>query len=303
MNIISYENNEAVKYNTAVALGNFDGLHIGHQILINTMTKSARERNLKSAVLLFKNHTRTVTKDLKSGILTNYKQKIDILDDLGVDIVYTMDFNRDIMKLSCESFVENILVKKLRAKLVVIGFNYKFGYKASGDSIYLAKLGEKYGFEVIVLGPVYENGIIVSSTIIRKLIKNAKIKEATNLLGKPYTINGIVVDGKKRGTTMGFPTANLKLDSNYLIPKFGVYKTNTIFEGNKYLSITNVGKNPTFEGENISIETHILNFNENIYGKKISVEFIDFIRDEKRFTNKDALKDQVMKDIEAVKLN
>jgi riboflavin kinase/FMN adenylyltransferase len=186
---------------------------------------------------------------------------------------------------------------------VVIGFNYRFGYKASGDSIYLAQLGEKYGFEVIVLGPVYENGIVVSSTIIRKLIKNARIKEATNLLGKPYTINGVVVDGKKRGTAMGFPTANLKLDSNYLIPKFGVYKTNTIFEGNKYLSITNVGKNPTFEGESISIETHILNFNESIYGRKISVEFIDFVRDEKRFTNKDALKDQVMKDIETVKSN
>ncbi|SHI00019.1 bifunctional riboflavin kinase/FAD synthetase [Sporanaerobacter acetigenes] len=303
MKIIKYEKNNTINAKTAVALGNFDGLHIGHQKLIETMIKESRIKKLKSSVLLFNNHTKTVLNNVKAPeILTTNEQKTELLESLGLELIYSMDFNAEIMKLSPEEFVKKILIDRLNAKLVVVGFDYKFGYKATGDSEVLKQLGKNYGFEVIIIGPVYSGDNIVSSTLIRDLLKKGKVKEASELLGRPFTMNGKVISGEKRGKSMGFPTANLSIEYNYLIPKFGVYKTKTVVNNKEYLSLTNVGTNPTFDEAKIHIETHILDFNENIYGEKISIKYLDFIREEIKFNTKGELMVQVKNDIKAVKM-
>ncbi|SDY84690.1 riboflavin kinase / FMN adenylyltransferase [Proteiniborus ethanoligenes] len=284
--------------NTAVALGNFDGLHLGHQYLIEEMKKSAREKNLTTSVFTFNNDTLVKFKTNKSNnILTSNDQKISLLEDMGVEILYIVDFTESLMHMTPYEFVKNIIVEELRAKLVVIGFDYRFGYKAQGDGEFLKKAGEEFGFEVHIIQPITKDNNIISSSYIRELINEGLIREANTLLGRPFTISGTVIKGKGRGKGLGFATANLKLSTDYQIPRLGVYKTHTHVNGKKYLSVTNVGNNPTFNDAGFSFETHIIDFNEDIYGKKIEVLFDDFIRDEIKFSNKDELINQVMDDI------
>ncbi len=297
MEIYTYENNAYIKQETGVALGNFDGLHLGHQKLIKTITTECSRKGLKSSILLFNNHTKT-TLDEKSNlkILTSNEQKLDILDSLGVELIYTMNFNSSVMKLTPEEFATKILVEKMKAKLVVVGFNYRFGYKAKGDANYLRKLGAKLGFEVIIVEPVYDDNQVISSTLIRELIKNGYIEKANRLLYSPYTIEGKVVSGKKRGKKLGFPTANLKLVYNYLIPRYGVYATKTIIDNVEYNSLTNVGTNPTFDNDICSIESHIFDFNKDIYNNKIKIRFLKYLREDKKFNTKEDLIEQINKD-------
>lgn len=304
MKIIDLNNYEEKKHETAVALGNFDGIHIGHQYLIEEMIKKAKERNLKSSILLFKNHTRTILKNKCKTplyIITSNNQKLEILNQLGIETVYTINFDENIMKLSSKEFVENIIVRKLNSKLVTVGFDYKFGYKALGDSNYLKKLGMEKGFSVDVIDPIYVGEDIVSSTIIRNLIKLGDIDKGNKLLGRYYTITGTIIGGKNRGSKIGYPTANIKLDHNYIIPKTGVYKTITLLGDKKYLSLTSIGYNPTFKEKELKIENHILNFSHNIYGKPIKIEFIKFIRDNIKFGTVEELIKQIKMDIESVK--
>ena len=304
MEIIDLNNYEEKKYETAVALGNFDGIHIGHQYLIEEMIKNAKGRNLKSSILLFKNHTKTILKNdhnIPLHIITSNSQKLELLNKLGIEIVYTMNFDDSIMKLTSKEFVENIIIGKLNSKLVTVGFDYKFGYKASGDSDYLKQLGMEKGFSVNVIKPIYVGEDIVSSTIIRNLIKTGHIDKGNKLLGRYYTITGIVIKGKNRGSKIGYPTANIKLDHNYIIPKIGVYKTTTLLGDKKYSGLTSIGYNPTFKGKELKIENHILNFNDNIYGKPIEVKFIKFIRDDIKFDTGQELIKQIKKDIACIK--
>lgn len=298
IDISKYEEN---RFNTAVALGNFDGIHIGHQQLIKTMVERSKELSLNNSLLLFRNHTKTVIDHNRPKVITNNDQKLKIAKDLGVNLIYTMDFNEEVMKLSGEEFVKNILLDRIKAKLLVVGFDYRFGYKASGNADYLKELGNKFNFQVEVVRPVYENDQIVSSTTIRNLISEGRIREANNMLGRDYTLIGTVISGKNRGNKLGFPTANIDPIDNYVLPKTGVYKTNTIIDGCKYLSVTNIGYNPTFNEDILKIESHILEFSDNIYGKKLEIEFIDYIREDIKFTNKDELIYQINKDIELAK--
>ena len=302
MEILTFENNEKIQQGTAIALGNFDGLHLGHQCLIKKMISESRKKGLKSSVLLFNNHTRSIiTEGIEPGIITSNDQKIRILDSLGVELIYSMNFDKEVMKLTPEEFVVKILIDKMKANLVVVGFNYRFGHKAKGDVEYLRKLGVKFGFEVIVLDPVYNNDYIISSTLIRKLIKSGAIEEANKLLDRPYTIEGKVISGKKRGKEMGFPTANLEPYTNYLVPKFGVYKTKTIVDNIEYISLTNVGINPTFDNNIWSIESHILGFNKDIYDNKISLKFLKYLREDIKFNTKEELVNQMKEDIKSIK--
>lgn len=304
MEIIDLDNYEEKRYETAVALGNFDGIHIGHRYLIQSMVEKAKERDLKSSVLLFKNHTKDIlesNKDFKVNIITSNDQKFKILQDLGVEIVYIMNFNKSIMKLTGKEFVEKIIIGKLNSKLVTVGFDYKFGYKATGDSHYLKKLGLEKGFLVNIINPIYSEEDIVSSTAIRELIKSGNIERTSKFLGRHYAIEGVVIGGKNRGTKLGYPTANIKLNHNYILPKPGVYKTNTFLNNRKYLSITNIGYNPTFKDNELKIETHILNFSDDIYGEVIEVEFIDFIREDIKFNTVEELINQIKMDIESIK--
>lgn len=294
--------NTKIKDETVICLGSFDGLHLGHQALIKNALLEANNRNIKSAVFTFSNHPASIiTNKDEPNLLVDNKQKTTMLRDFGLDYLLMVEFNENIMKIKPEDFVKKILVDNMNVRKVIVGFNYRFGHKGKGNTEVLNELGDKYGFEVEILSPVMKYNQVISSTLIRSLISKGEIKDANKLLGFSYTIKGQVVDGKKRGKSMGFPTANLKLKNNYVIPRLGVYKTKTIVGSNEYLSVTSVGKNPTFKNDNkISIETYLINFDKNIYNENITVKFVNFIREEIKFENKDELIQQMKKDINYV---
>lgn len=301
MEIINIENLKEDRFETAIALGNFDGVHIGHQKLIKEMVDISKRFGLKSSVLLFNNHTKTILDGKGPKLITSLHQKTELIENLGVDIVYTMDFNENIMKLSPEEFVKGILVEKFNCKAVAVGTDYRFGFKKSGDADLLKKLGNKYNYIVSIVSPMYVNEEIVSSTKIRELIAEGDIEKSKILLGRDYSIKGKVVHGKKRGEKLGFPTANIELLEEYIIPKNGVYNTRTIIDNKEYLSATSVGYNPTFEVDELKIESHIIDFHDNIYDKVLELKFIRYLRDEYKFETIDLLKKQMHKDIMQVK--
>lgn len=300
MEIIDLSKKQENIFNTAIALGNFDGIHIGHQNLIKTMISRAEDLGLKSSVLLFKNHTRRIINKDAPHKITSIEQKMKIIESLGVEIIYILDFNEDLMKLTPEDFIKKILIEKTNSKLIVVGFDYRFGYKASGDANYLIKLSEELDFKVNVLGPVKDKGVIISSSNIRHLIRAGEVEKVKQILGREYSIIGQVIKGANRGHILGFPTANIKAE-DYVMPKTGVYKTITIVDNKEYISATNIGYNPTFENKELKFENHILDFGQNIYGKNIEVKFIAFIRDDIRFDNKEQLIEQMKMDIKKIR--
>ncbi|EOD00627.1 bifunctional riboflavin kinase/FAD synthetase [Caldisalinibacter kiritimatiensis] len=294
--------NVSIDENTVVAIGNFDGIHLGHQSLINEMLKISSEKNLKSVVCTFNKHTANIikTRELPKSIMNN-EQRIKCFESMNVDYLYLIEFDENIMRLSPEDFIKKIILDKLNAKAVVVGFNFRFGFKAKGDVEYLKTLGEKLGIEVLIIPPVYDNGKVISSSLIRCLIEKGKMKRANKLLGKPFSIIGKVTNGESRGRIMGFPTANIKPSVSYVIPKSGVYKTSTVIDNKTYSSITNIGYKPTFKGTGITIETHIFHFDKYIYDKTIEIRFLDFIRPEKKFNSQDDLIKQIENDIKMIK--
>ncbi|HLR21417.1 MAG TPA: bifunctional riboflavin kinase/FAD synthetase [Tissierellaceae bacterium] len=302
MEIVNLKKSDYIetRFNTSIALGNFDGIHIAHKEIISNNIETSKKMGLRSGVLLFDTHTRLTIEGKSPPIITSKKQKLKILEELGVDIVYIIEFDKNIMSLSPEDFIKEILLRKLNAKSICVGFDYKFGHKASGDITTLKKLGKMYEFNVTVIPPIYKKNII-SSTKIRNFIKEGKIKSANNMLGRNYSILGKVVDGNKMGHELGFPTANLETKDNFVIPKNGIYESRIIISGTKYIGATSIGTNPTFQNNVLKIENHILDFNKNIYAEKIEVEFVRFIRDEIRFTNIEDLKKQIRKDVNDIK--
>lgn len=301
MEIINLDNYKEERFSTAIALGNFDGIHIAHKTLILSMVEDAKKFGLKPGILLFNNHTKKTIEGKSPSILTSNDQKIKLLTDLGIEIIYTIDFNKDIMKLSPKDFVEKILVEMLNVKSVCIGFDYRFGFKASGDTNIMMELGNEYGFKVTIIDPIYRDNI-VSSTRIRNLIREGKIEEANELLDRNYSIFGKVVDGNKMGNKLGFPTANIEMEDNFIIPKKGIYETKIILDGKSYMGATSVGTNPTFGNDILKIENHIIDFNQNIYGKIIEVDFVRYLRDEIKFDNIEDLKKQISEDVKNIKL-
>ncbi len=301
MEIIDLLNYNEKRFETVIALGNFDGIHVGHQELIKTMVAKAKELGIKSSLLLFKEHTKTITANSKPHMITNNYQKYRIAKELGVDIVYLIDFNSELMNLSPEEFVKNIIRDKMNGKLVVVGFDYRFGHKAIGDTKYLLELGKQYSFDIVVVNPVYKNEKIVSSTTIREMISLGKVSLVSEMLDRPYSILGKVIHGKDRGNKLGFPTANISTTDNYIIPRNGVYFTNTIIDGRRYKSATNIGFNPTFNENILKIETYILDFSGDIYDELLEIEFIDFLRDDIKFKDKESLIVQMEKDIVLIK--
>jgi riboflavin kinase/FMN adenylyltransferase len=288
---------------TGVGLGNFDGLHIGHMALINTLISECRLNDLQSVVYTFKKHPDTMLrKTLITPLITTNEMKTRLLSSTGLDVLCYQDFDEAFSRLSPDEFIKSILVDKLNIRLAVVGFNYRFGYMGRGDVEYLRKSGEKLGFRVIVIPPVKVNSEIVSSTLIREYVKKGRIERVFQLLGRHFSLYGTVVDGKRIGRTLGFPTANITAHPGMVVPANGVYITKTKY-GDKWLnSITNVGIAPTLKNKNIfSIETHLLDFDEDIYGKDIEVCFIHKLRDEKKFENTEALKKQVESDIRKAK--
>lgn len=293
--------NKVIEYETTVALGNFDGVHLGHRELINKTIDLSKENGTVPSIFTFDYDFNKFKIGSKDTSLTSKVQKESILDDLGIELLYIVNFCDVIKNMTPEEFVTEILIKKLNARVIIVGFNFKFGHKANGNVETLNELSKKYRFEVIVIPPIIKYGNLVSSTLIRQLINRGEVTQANKLLGRNYSMRGKVIRGKGRGTNLGFATANLECDVDYVSPKNGVYETIVNYNGKKYAGITNIGINPTFSDVSFSIETHILDFKEDIYGEYIEVEFLDFIRAEQKFDTVKHLVSQVKSDIEEIK--
>ncbi len=283
---------------TAVALGNFDGLHIAHMKIIRDCIATAKRRGIKSGVLLFEENTKSVAGKKPVRLITTNEQKLALLERESLDFVYIRRFTEEFMKKTPEEFVR-LLVKNLKVKLVCVGYDYRFGYKASGDVDTLRELGGKYGFEVIVTDKITVDGETVSSTLIRGLVRSGRVDEAVKFLGRRYTISGRVAEGLKNGRKMGLPTANVSFDPRMALPKEGVYAGLTELDGRRYKSVINVGRNLTFGAERLTVESHLIDFNENIYGRNVNVLFIKRLRGDIKFAGMEELKQQINMDIEA----
>jgi len=262
------------KNNLGVGLGNFDGLHIGHQKLVNTLVDECKKINLSSVIYTFSKHPENIfRKKLMTPQITTVKKKIELFNSCNVDFLYLAIFDEDFSRISPEEFVKKILLDFMKVKLVVVGFDYRFGFKGAGDATLLKNLGEKYGFDVIVVSPVKQINEVISSTSVRNALLAGDASKAMSLLGRPYSMEGIIIKGRQIGRTIGFPTANILPESYVVVPKNGVYLSKIKINGVLHNSITNVGNNPTFNMDRISIETYILDFDADIYGELSEVFF------------------------------
>lgn len=284
---------------TGIGLGNFDGLHIGHMTLINTLIREAKLNGFKSLVYTFTKHPDNILrKTLFTPLLTKESKKIELLGETALNYLYFDQFNEGLSRMSPEEFVKDILVDTLSIKMAVTGYDYTFGFQGSGNVEILKELGRKYKFNVIVIPQIKIDDEVVSSTRIRQYVSAGNMDAVFKLLGRHYSVNAEVISGRRVGNTIGFPTANISPESYIILPENGVYITRTLLEDKLYDSITNIGYNPTFENQmNLTVETHIIDFEGDIYGKKIEVFFLEKIRNEVKFNGIDELKAQIGRDM------
>lgn len=284
---------------SAIALGFFDGVHIAHQKIIKNTVSYAKKNNLFPVALSFDSSPMELLSPGTLKYLTNNKEKEQIIRSLGAYPEF-LTLSQNLLSMEPEEFAEKILVEKYNIRYAACGYNYHFGKNGRGDVSLLKKLGDALGFKVEVFECEKLDGESISSSLIRSLISEGSISKANELLGRNFSITGKVTEGKKLGRKLGFPTANVVPDEITVIPKKGVYKTLVTTEGKTFKAITNTGINPTVGGERLRTETYIPNFEGILYGKEIKIDFIDFIRPEKKFANIQELKAQIEKDIESL---
>ena len=282
---------------TSIALGNFDGVHLGHQKLIKETIEIARQRGLKSAVFTFSNHPRDLLPNLPKVKNILYKhEKEELMEALGGDYLINIPFTKEIMEMPPQEYVKKIIVNKLRAKSVVCGFNHNFGFKACGNVDMLYELSLELDFNLKVIDAFVINGQVVSSSLIRNLIATGNVDECEMYMGRPYAISGEVVIGNRLGRKLGFPTSNLIIDNSMVTPPNGVYVTFCVYNGKRYPSVTNVGVKPTIGHYGKNVETHIFDFDKILYGKNITVEFLKMLRNEIKFDSVEELSEQIISD-------
>lgn len=295
---------EKLKYpNPVITIGNFDGVHMGHQKIFKFLIKKAAEINGTSVVITFDPHpVRVLYKNHPLKLITTTEDRIKLIEKCGIDITICIPFTPDFASQEAEDFVKNVLLKKFNAKWIVVGYDYRFGKGRKGDAELLKKLGEIYGFKVTVLKAYRREGKILSSTAVRNALLKGDIRQANRFLGRAYHIDGKVIKGAGRGSSiLGYPTANISPEQE-IIPKQGVYAVKVSLPGGKIFSgVANIGKNPTFGNDSLSYEVHILNFKDNLLGKKIRIHFLERLRDEKKFKSPQELKENIVKDIEKAK--
>jgi len=287
---------------SAVALGNFDGVHLGHQELIKKAVERARADGLKAAVFTFSNHPKNLLpheKKVKS--ILDKKEKAEIIEGLGVDYLFNIPFTKAVMTMTPEQFVQNLLLDKFNMKAAFCGFNYNFGYKAQGNPDVLREIGAREGFTVTEMPPYKIKGDIVSSSLIRTLVASGQVEKCKTYMGRHYAIGGEVVVGNRLGRKLGFPTSNLVIDQDMVTPPNGVYITYCTYNGVQYPSVTNVGIKPTIGTYTKNVETHIFNFDKELYGKHITVEFLKKTRDEVKFDSVRDLSEQIVRDCREAK--
>lgn len=279
-----------------VVLGNFDGVHKGHQKLFEVAKHEAEEKDLETVVFSFYPHPTWVIGNCPKHLLISRADKKQMIEALGVDVLVEYPFTKEFASISPEEFFTGILIEKLKARVIVVGSNYYFGRDKAGNPSFLKALGRIHDVEVCIVEAVKRNDQMISSSKIRQLISSGKIEVASEMLGHPYRVRGTVTKGKQLGRTIGFPTINLVADECRIYPPNGVYATKIKVYSKTYLGMTNIGYNPTVNGERKMIETHIFDFNEELYGKDVEVEFYHFIRPEQKFNNIEALKRQIDQD-------
>jgi len=281
---------------TIITIGTFDGVHLGHQEIFNVLINKSKNNGCRSFVITFEPHPRMVIQpnsDLK--LLTTFEEKVEILEEMGIDNLLVIPFTKEFSQLTSEDFFRQYILDGIGIKKMVIGYDHHFGKGRDGDEQKIRELGALNNFEVQKTEAVTINETVVSSSKIRHALSEGEVKTAAQMLGRNYSFSGLVVVGDKRGRELGFPTANIKLENeNKLIPKNGVYAVKVFLEERIFNGVMNIGLRPTFKDTKIVLsEVHIFNFNEDIYGKKIRVEFIERIRDEKKFSSKEELIKQI----------
>ena len=284
--------------NTILTIGTFDGVHLGHQKVLERLTNTAIENNLKSTVLTFFPHPRTILNpDKPLKLINSVKERTELLNRSKVDNLIIHPFDKNFSELDPEKYVFEILVKKLKAKIILIGYDHKFGKNRTADITDLKIYGKKYGFKVIEIKAEEISNIAISSTKIRKAISEGNISTAKKYLGYDFSLSGKIVHGKSIGRTLGFPTANIEVKEEYkLLPKNGVYLIQSVINHNKYFGMMNIGIKPTIKESSKTIEVNFFDFEGDLYHKNIEVNIKKFIRDEIKFDSLELLKSQILKD-------
>jgi riboflavin kinase / FMN adenylyltransferase len=290
---------------TAVTIGNFDGVHIGHREILKRVAANAHASGRMSAVLTFYPHPAQVLRPAEApSLIETIDQRLDRLDQAGMDAVLVVRFNRELAALAPQEFAEIFLAKAMRAGVVFVGENFRFGHRQAGDVNMLRELGARLGFAVEVVPPVYEEiggaRLVVSSSAIRAAVREGRMEDAERMLGRPFALAGEIRTGTGLGRKLVVPTLNLATEQE-MLPKLGVYATETTVAGADYRSVTNVGMRPTFDGVKLAIETHLFGFSENLTSGAMTVRFRTRIRDEKKFSGPEELKQQILRDIETAK--
>ena len=270
-----------------ITVGTFDGVHLGHQKIITHLVKKAKQKNCGTLLLTFDPHPRKVVQPSNAPmLLQTIEERSEILSKLGLEIIFVQPFTKAFSKLNAEEYVKDILVNQLNVEHLLVGYNHRFGKNRTANIFDLKKLGKKYKFSVGEIQAHIVNKITVSSTKIRHAISNGNIKYANSLLGHTYKLKGIVMKGRQNGKKIGFPTANVKIkEREKILPKNGVYAVKVNYNEITHLAMMNIGTNPTFNGNYISNEVHLINWNGNLYKKEIEIFFIERIRDEKKFNS------------------
>jgi riboflavin kinase / FMN adenylyltransferase len=283
---------------TVVTVGNFDGVHLGHQRILATIHELARQADCKSVVLTFFPHPARVLRPAEAPpLLMTLDQRLDAIRQLGIDAAFVLRFDTQLAAVAPEDFVRRFLVDTLHARTVLVGGDFRFGHQQAGDVKMLVQLGQRWNFDVKTLPPVLKDGIVVSSTAIRGALREGRVEDARNLLGRPYALAGEIRTGTGQGRKLVVPTLNLGTEQE-MLPKNGVYATEVTVQEKTYRAATNVGFRPTCDGAHTTIESHLFDFSENLTSGKMEVHFWARLRDEQKFSGPDALRSQVLKDIE-----
>ena len=285
--------------NSIILIGNFDGLHSGHQKLFKQAKKFKKKLNLKLGVITFDPIPKMFfDKKIKNYRLSNFDQKVSYFEKFNVDFLINKNFNKTFSKITYKKFIENILYKSLKIKYIFVSNNFRFGYKREGNVKLLKKFQKKYQYKLINPKPLIIKNKVISSTLIRKLLQNGELSSANKILKRNWSIEGTVEKGRMMGKKIGFPTCNIDI-KNYILAKTGVYAVKVNIKKNRkiYGGIANLGYRPTFNQKKLLLEVNLFNFSGNLYNKKLSVEFLKFIRGEKKFNGIDDLRNQIKRDL------
>ncbi len=286
------------KKDMLLTIGVFDGVHLGHKYLISQLTEQAGQQNLLSGVVTFHQHPQKIlSPQTRLPFLTDLPTRAELLKSEGVEAIITLSFTRELAQLSAHQFV-SLLKKYLRMRGMVIGPDFTLGRDREGSADTLRTLGQAMSFSVTVIPPIKVSGEVVSSTAIRKALADGNMKRVVNLIGRPFSLHGCVITGSGRGVGLGFPTANLNVDSEQALPTEGVYATWVYIDDKAYQSMTNIGKRPTFGGSERTVEVYVLDYHSDLYGRELKIDIIERLRSEKKFDTIEELKKQIAEDVE-----